>query len=59
MSAAAEQPVLSIRSLCVEARSDTAGALILVDNISLDLRPGEVVGLITRMLSAFRAPPAP
>jgi peptide/nickel transport system ATP-binding protein len=46
LSAEASEPVLAINSLCVEARSDSGAPLVLVDNVSFELRPGEVIGLI-------------
>lgn len=38
--------LLSIQGLCVRAQSADASAPLLLDNISLELQPGEVLGLI-------------
>lgn len=40
------QPVLSLRSLRVEGWTDSGERRVLVDGVSFDLRPGEVIGLI-------------
>ena len=41
-----DEPILVVRSLGVQAWSDAGERLVLVDNVSFELRPGEVVGLI-------------